>query len=81
MHVCINDIPTVVKSKIKLHAHDVLLYRNINLEEDIIILQEDLNTLFLWAKKWQLNFIPSKCECMRISNKSNLLNLKYHIDK
>ena len=76
----INDIPTVVKSKIKLYADDALLYRNINSEEDITILQQDLNSLSQWAKKWQMNFNPSKCECLRISNKSNLPNLTYHID-
>ena len=36
----INDIPTVVKSKIKLYADDALLYRYINSEEDITILQQ-----------------------------------------
>ena len=76
----INDIPTVVKSKIKLYADDALLYRNINSDEDITILQQDLNSLSQWAKKWQMNFNPSKCECLRISNKSNLPNLTYHID-
>jgi len=29
----INDISTVVKSKVKLYADDVLLYRNINLTQ------------------------------------------------
>ena len=76
----INDIPTVVKSNIKLYADDALLYRNINSEEDITILQQDLNSLSQWAKKWQMNFNPCKCECLRISNKSNLPNLTYHID-
>jgi len=76
----INDIPKVVKSNIKLYADDALLYRNINSEEDIRILQEDLNALVLWAKKWQMNFNPSKCECMIISNKLNLPNLNYCID-
>ena len=76
----INDIPTVLKSKIKLYADDALLYRNINSEEDIAILQPDLNSLSQWAKKWQMNFNPSKYECLRISNKSNLPNLTYYID-
>ena len=48
----INDIPTVVKSKIKLYADDALLYRNINSDEDITILKQDLNSLSQWAKKW-----------------------------
>ena len=76
----INDIPSAVKSKIKLYADDALLYRDINSEEDIIILQEDLNALSQWAKKWQMNFNPTKCECLRISNKLNLPNLAYYLD-
>jgi len=73
----INDIPKIVKSSIKLYTDDALLCRNINLEEDIRILQEDLSALVLWAKKWQMNFDP---ECMTISNKLNLPNLNYCID-
>ena len=74
----INDIPSAVKSKIKLYTDDALLYRDIN-SEDIIVLQEDLNTLSQWAKKWQMNFNPTKCECLRISNKFTY-NLTYYID-
>jgi len=54
----INDIPKIVKLNIKLYAEDVLLYRNISSEEGSHILQEDLNALVLWAKKWQMNFNP-----------------------
>jgi len=32
------------------------------------------------GKKWLMNFNPSKCECMTISNKSNQPNLTYCID-
>ena len=67
----INDIPTVAKSNIRLYADDALLYRNIDSEEDI---QQDFNALVMWAKKWQMNFNPSKYECMIILNKSNLSN-------
>jgi len=67
-------------SEIKIYADNALLYRNINSEEDIHILKEDLNALVLWAKKWQMNFNPSKCECMTISTKSNLPTLTYSID-
>ena len=34
-----------------MHADDVLLYNTINTKEDCLTLQEDLNTLQLWADK------------------------------
>ena len=74
--ICLETSPSTVF----LYADDALLYRNINSEEDITILQQDLNSLSQWAKKWQMNFNPSKYECLRISNKSNLPNLTYYID-
>ena len=39
-----------------------------------------LKCFSLMGKKWQMNFNPSKCECMIISNKSNLPTLTYSID-
>jgi len=38
--------------KYQIYADNSLLYRNINSEEDIHILQEDLNALVLWANKF-----------------------------
>jgi len=40
-----NDIPSTVKSKIRLYADDILLYRTIHTDEDRLALQEDLNAL------------------------------------
>ena len=63
----------MVKSKIKLYADDALLYRNINSEEDITILQElrILNALFIPVGQ-EMKFNPTNCECLRISSKFNL---------
>ena len=34
------------------------LYNTIHTKEDCLTLQEDLNTLQLWANKWQMMFNP-----------------------
>ena len=48
----INDLPTKISSTIRLYADDVILYREINSEEDILILQEDLSIIAHWAQEW-----------------------------
>ena len=59
-----------------MHADDVLLYNTINTKEDCLTLQEDLNTLQLWADKWQMMFNPDKYELIRITNTK--LPILYH---
>ena len=41
----INDLPSVVSSKVRLFADDCLIYRNVKNKEDQIALQKDLNCL------------------------------------
>ena len=45
----INDLQSVVSSKVRLFADDCLIYRNIKNEEDQIALQKDLNLLENWV--------------------------------
>ena len=67
----INDIAHNVSSKIRLYADDTLLYRrrSIHSEQDVVALQNDLDTLSQWADVWQMSFNPSKTEFLRITNK------------
>ena len=48
--------------------HHLLLYNTIHSRDDCVTLQEDLNTLQLWANKWQMMFNPDKCKLIRITN-------------
>ena len=59
----INDLPSVVSSKVRLFADDCLIYRNIKNKEDQITLQKDLN-LF---ENWGNSFNAAKCNIMRVS--------------
>ena len=63
-----------------MFADDGIIYREINNDQDHVTLQEDLNNLNSWAKKWQLNFNFSKCYHVGITSKrspkifSNVMN-------
>jgi len=76
----INDLPTKVSSSIRLYADDVILYRNINSEEDILILQRDLSTIACWAQEWLMLLNISKCEHLTITTKGNPTKSTYKLN-
>ena len=63
----------------KLYADDVLIYTTINTVEDCHRLQSDLITLEQWASKWNMVFNPTKCEFLRVTNKTNPILMQYII--
>ena len=67
----INDLPSVVSSKVRLFADDCLIYRNIKNKEDQIALQKDLNLLENWGNTWGMRFNAAKCNIMRVSRTRN----------
>ena len=56
----INDLPSVVSSKVRLFADDCLIYRNIKNKEDQITMQKDLNLLENWGNTWGMRFNTAK---------------------
>ena len=75
--IFINDMPTETLCPIKLFADDAKLYDKINSEEDCQKIQEDLNKLQSWAKKWQLRFHPQKCTVLSLGR--NRYEYEYHM--
>lgn len=65
--IYINDLPENIKTHIYLFADDVKFFRQIINNEDTTIMQEDLNLLHAWSKKWLLTFHPDKCVTLRLS--------------
>ena len=63
----INDLPSIVSSKVRLFADDCLIYRQIKSNNDQIELQRDLNLLESWGVKWGMRFNAAKCNIMRVS--------------
>ena len=65
----INDLPNGLASTVKLFADDTLLYGVVVDDSDCDNLQDDLIKLEIWQNEWQMEFNPSKCNIMCISNK------------
>ena len=53
--LCLDDINNAIASQIILFADDNVLYRNIRNQNDQVILQNDLDTISSWAKKWLMD--------------------------
>ena len=62
----INDLPSNIKSNIFMFADDTKLFRTIETPIDQHTLQDDLNQLTQWSRKWLLKFHPNKCKVMHI---------------
>lgn len=75
----INDMPEGIQSTVKLFADDSLLYRKISSKQDCVELQQDLDRLQEWEKKWQMAFNAEKCEVLCISNKKHPIQHSYFI--
>jgi len=74
----INDIQEVFQhSSVKIFADDVALYKDIKSPSDCDQLQEDLNSVLLWAVRWLLRLNPSKCEALLISRNRNPVKASY----
>ena len=61
----INDLPSVVSSKVRLFADDCSIYRNIKNKEDQIALQKYLNLLENWGNTCGRRFNAARCNIMR----------------
>ena len=70
--IYINDLPRRIQSKIQLFADDTKIYRHIQSESDITLLQDDLNRLTRWSNQWKLRFNASKCQVLRIGEHRSL---------
>ena len=67
----INDLPNSLTSTGKLFADDTPLYGVVVEDSDCDNLQDGLNKLEIWQHEWQMQFNPSKCNIICISNKQS----------
>ena len=75
----VNDLPDCVLSSTRPFADDRILYRQIKSKQDCDILQDDLNKLAAWDKKWGMAFHPDKCSAIRISRSRNPISMDYSL--
>ena len=66
--IFINDMPDVVESMCQLFADDAKIFINVDIRDEANTkkLQEDLDKLTEWSKKWQLPFNVKKCISLHI---------------
>ena len=57
----VNDIPEIVKAKVKMYADDTKVYED---QTQCSSLQLDLKRLEEWSRKWLLKFNELKCKVM-----------------
>ena len=70
-------MPSHTETDVRLFADVSLLYREICNTNDSIQLQEDLNALQIWEKKWLTRFNPSKCNVISIPHKNKAV-IEHH---
>ena len=58
----VNDIPSMVSSPTFMFADDTKIFRCVGSNDDHRALQNNLNLLYEWSVRWQLNFNISKCK-------------------
>ena len=81
--VYINDLPSGIRSNVKLFADDATLYFDFT-DKDVAqdTLNQDLHYIQLWADKWIMKFSPTKTKSMGLSlmrgNYVNNVNLTFN---
>ena len=64
-------MPDTIESLIKLFADDTKVFRAIESLDDMDIIQQDIDKLHAWSKKWQLPFNVSKCKVLHFGKNNN----------
>ena len=63
----------------RLFADDMIVHMTMISENDAASLQQDLDRLASWEKKWQMQFHPQKCSVLRISRCKSPKFFQYHL--
>ena len=59
--VYVNDMVEGIGSYVSLFADDAKLLRKIERDEDCMALQQDLERIWDWSRKWEMKFNTKKC--------------------
>ena len=80
-YIYINDLEDSCSpySNLAIYADDTKLYKYIQNESDAVVLQDDLNRINMWVKKWLLSLNIDKCKVVSYGRKVSI-NHQYTID-
>ncbi len=70
--IYINDLDSGISSEVSKFADDTKAGRVIKTDQDASQLQGDLDRLYGWAGKWQMEFNIVKCSIVRVGQNSSL---------
>ena len=73
----INDIEDNMESTVRLFADDTIVYLAVSSTLDAETLQNDLNKLGIWERKWHMEFHPEKCQVFTITRKRKPIKHSY----
>lgn len=76
----INDLPTNIKTNIRLFADDCIIYREINSAEDHGALNKALSVVSDWCKDWQMALNVRKCAILTVTRKKHSSTFTYTIN-
>ena len=62
----VNDMPIGINSYMNMFADDAKIMRKVKTLEDCNKLQEDLDKIYEWSVKWQMEFNINKCHVMKM---------------
>ena len=64
--IFINDLPDAIGSSIKMYADDAKIYGRADTQQDRTKIQEDVEAVERWTKKWQLPLNTKKCKILHL---------------
>ncbi len=69
----VNGVTDVISTEcdLSLFTDDILLYSEIRVPNDYLVVQENIDSVFDWSRKESLEFNTSKCKFMKISRKQS----------
>ena len=76
----LNQLPLTSNSRLILYADDIVLYKPINNQADLNLLQEDINAISKWTKEHGLSLNSSKTNILPITRSRHPLPIHLHVD-
>ena len=79
----INDLPNCLNfGQISMYADDTKIFAPIKSNYDVVLFQDDINSLTSWCRKWKLKLNAGKCHLLQYNPRSEARKFEpiYHID-
>ena len=72
--IFINDLPENVECETYMFADDTKCLRKVTSLNDCLKFQEEINRLYEWSEKWQMQFNADKCKILHFGHNNKKFN-------